>query len=214
MRAFLIGSVAVLALTTGAANAAAILTFGQTNGNPVTATANAAGTETTIVATDAPILLTELLGGVPGGAFLDLDIHSTDAAAALGGGSFQHYAGSFSITSLPGDIGTNFLSGSFTDIVVGVGPSAVLAAGSPPDAIAFTSDVIDVLSGPDAISLSFANLTPAFSIDNETIGSFTASVAGAFSGSQAVPEPSSLVLYGLSILGVAFVTRRKSARAA
>src|SRR5678815_3593067 len=140
-RAYLAFTVAVLALP-AAARADVILTFGQTSpGNTITATANGAGTATTITANDVPVDVTQILGGAPTTALFDLSITSTDAAQPLGGGGFQHYAGTFSIL----DGATNLLSGTFSDILLGSGTSGVLAAGAPPDTITFTSDVISVL---------------------------------------------------------------------
>jgi hypothetical protein len=202
-------AVAALLATPVAAFADTILTFGQSaSHDAITATANAGGTATTINAVDAAIDITQILGGVASPAFFDMNIASTDTATPLGSGGFQHYSGTFSITSGAGDTGTNFLSGDFSDILLGVGPSGVLAAGSPPDIIDLTSDVISKLVPPSAISLSFANLSPAFNIDNETIASFTSSVSGTFSA-NAVPEPASLALLGFGMLGIAAVSRRK-----
>ena len=198
---------ALLAFT-AAAQADVVLTFGQTTGKPITATANATGTQTTITASNARVAITEIEGGAPSAAFFDLDLTSTDLATPIGGGGAQHFAGSFSLTSGPGDSGTNFLSGNFSDIVLGVGPGGDLAAGSPPDLISFTSDVIADLLPPSAIALGFAGLTPAFSIDGNTIGSFTSSVAGTFSASP-VPEPASLGLLGVGVAGMLFMRRRR-----
>ena len=110
--------------------------------------------------------MTQLLGAgvVPANAFFDLNIHSVDAAVPIGKGASQHYSGTFSIFSGIGKSGTDFLSGSFDDILLGVGPSGVLAAGDPPDSITFTSGVISELAAPSAIALSFANITPSFAI--------------------------------------------------
>jgi hypothetical protein len=208
MKVALLAAVASVALLAAPAHATTILTFGQTSGNPITATANLAGTSTTIDATNAAVDITEIEGGVATPAFLDLALTSTDAATPLGSGGFQHYSGTFSITSGLGGGGTNFLSGDFADIVLGVGPSAVLSSGSPPDVIDLTSDVIPDLTPPSAISLSFANLTPAFTIDNDTIGSFTSSVSGTFSAT-AVPEPASLGLLAVGMLGIRVLARRR-----
>ena len=207
MKLALLAATAIGIAAAAPASAAVILTFGQTAGTPIDAVANAAGTSTTITATNAPVSITELLGGAPSPAFFDLNIASVDAATPIGGGGSQHYSGSFSITSAAGDSGTNFLSGTFSDIVLGVGPSGVLAAGAPPDTIGLTSDVIKLLAPPSAIALSFAGLTPAFSIDNATIASFTSSVSGTFSAS-AVPEPATVGLLGIGLLGLGMVRRR------
>ena len=203
-RAYLAFTVAVLALP-AAARADVILTFGQTSpGNTITATANGAGTATTITANDVPVDVTQILGGAPTTALFDLSITSTDAAQPLGGGGFQHYAGTFSIL----DGATNLLSGTFSDILLGSGTSGVLAAGAPPDTITFTSDVISVLDLPRSIALSFANLSPAFAIDGDTVGSFTSSVAGTF-GANAIPEPGTLGLLGVSLFGLGMLRQRR-----
>jgi hypothetical protein len=83
-----------------------------------------------------------------------------------------------------------------------------LAVGAPPDALSFTSDVITSLSLPAALGLGFANIAPAFEIVGDSIGSFTSSVSGTFSANVAVPEPMTLGLLGVGLLGLVMTKRR------
>ena len=129
-----------------------------------------------------PIGITQIQNGAGGAAFFDLNATSTDAAQPLGSGAAQHYAGTFSIFSGVGMTGTNFLSGSFTDLVFGTGTGGALAVGAPPDLASFTSDVITSLSSPLAVGLAFTNIAPGFAIVGTSIGSFTSNVSGTFSG--------------------------------
>lgn len=202
-------ALAALLASTSLASADVILVFGQTSGTPITAIENAAQDSTTLTATDAPISITELQNGSPVSAFFDLNATSTGPAVTLGTGAAQHYAGSFSITSGAGDTGTNFLSGSFTDLAFGAGPGGALAVGAPPDTVSFSSSVITSLALPSAIGLGFSNVVPGFAIVGTSIGSFTSSVSGTFSASP-VPEPASLGLLGVGLLGLTFVARRRA----
>jgi len=202
-RWILLCAVLPLAVSAGATT---ILTFGQTGGgSPITAT-NSAGT-TTISAINVPITVTQIDAGVvtPLSAFFNLTEHSVSPATAVSGNIVQSFSGSFSITSLAGGGGTNFLSGTFTDFVFGAlgGASLTLSASEPPGTVSFTSGVISAsgLNLARAISLSFANVTPAVNITGASLGSFTSSVSGTFSANvPPVPEPSALVFASSALL--------------
>jgi hypothetical protein len=194
------------------ANAVVVLNFGQVSGlNTITATPNGTDTATTISGSNVAVSITQDLGGFIGDAILNLNAASTDAAVAVGTSVLQHFNGSWQITSGLGGTGTNYLSGTFTDAVFGTGPSLTLSVGAPPDTITTTSDQIPAidLGLPEAISLSFTNVTPPVGIAGTTLAGFTASVAGNFSSTPvATPEPAGLALLGVGLLGLAAVKRK------
>lgn len=206
-----VAALAALLVSSTLAEADTILVFGQSSGSPITATENGAQTQTTLTSTDAPIGITQLQNGAATPAFFDLNVTSTDLAQPLGSGAAQHYAGTFSIFSGIGMTGTNFLSGSFTDLVFGTGTGGALAVGAPPDLASFTSDVITSLSTPLAVGLAFTNINPGFAIVGQSIGDFTSNVSGTFSANVVgVPEPASLALLGVGMLGIAAMKRRRT----
>jgi len=198
--------------STQAANAAVILTMGQSGqANTVTAT-NIGGVSTTITATNVPIDITQIIAGATGPAFFTLNAASSGAATTSSNNVTQNFSGTFSITNGA----TNFLSGSFSDAVFGAlgGPSLTLSASQPPDTVSFNSNVIPVglLGLSRGISLGFANVTPLVGITGTSLSSFTSSVAGTFSANVGVvPEPASLLLLGSGLAALAARARRQKA---
>jgi len=236
-RSFLFACLASLLLVSSSQAATTILIFGQTNNNDVvtlhndglgnansstlSTAGNADGSGTSI-----PVLFSSY-NGLPTTqmAFETfVGVHSTGAAFTdMFGGDNQAFSGKIEFTSLANGAGFNFLTATFTNVLMNVntvsgpdgGNSAQLTASQPPASLVFTSDTPGIpLSPPTGASISFTNVTPPLVIFNNSLGANGATTmqnAGNFSAS-AVPEPSSLALAGLGALGlIGYGLRRRKA---
>jgi hypothetical protein len=209
--------IAAAAMLAPVASATTILTFGQAGGgSPIVGTNNGAGS-TTISGGNVAITITQIdaLLATPIAAFLNFTVTSIGPAIPVAGFVFQEFSGGFTITSGLGGTGINYLSATFVDFVFGAGSSLTLSAANPPGTTSFTSSVITDLGIPNGIALSFANVNPSIGISHGSLRSFTSSVSGTFSGTQPsreAPEPGTLALVGLAMLGLAGSLRRRSNR--
>jgi hypothetical protein len=214
--------------------AAVILVIGQTSpNNTITLTNNGAGGNVagseTLTGTNVAVLITASFNNIiaPGTpAFLNLSASNTGTPATIAFPNIsEQFAGTFSITSLPGGGGTNFLSGTFMDAfsgVLGATGAAAVTVGSPPESITFTSGVGLPTDPPKGVAFSFTDLAPPLAFTgisgvNASVGGLgetTMSVAGDFNAAQAaVPESSTLLLsslVGLGFIGYGLTQRRKA----
>jgi PEP-CTERM motif len=212
----LLGVGLLAAASVPAVQAGTVLVFGQrSTSSDFTATVNGntgAMGGTTLSAVNVEVTITAIanVAPLPGSfpeAYLNLSAVSVSNATVNGTNQItEDFSGSFSITSLAGGGGTNYLSGTFSDAVFGSGTGLVLTASGPAGVPTLSSSVIGTLAQDRAISLSFTDVEPpALITSNSTLGPFSSSVSGSFSAQA--PEPSSLIISGVGMAGL-FLYRR------
>ena len=168
--------VVLCAGTVSPAAAATILVFGQ-NGGGNQFTGNETAGVTTLDATNIGVTITTLNeAAVTTAAFFNLDAMSTGPAVNVTGNAWsQPYSGTFSVTSGAGGAGTNYLSGTFTGVDVGLvnGHTYILGSSQPPLALVLTSSVPGMPLGTPAMALAFTNVLPEVAISNGSFGDFS-----------------------------------------
>lgn len=203
------------------AGASTIVTFGNVTPNQFFATDNGDGTTT--LSTTSNVNITQIFAGaLDPNALMTFSATSTEDAQLLLGGTVisQRFAGTFSITDQANTI--NYLSGTFGAALEfgGTGSTgAVLTANNSPQSppLILSSDLFD-LTNPESFALAFSNITPPLGVNtylvggvsHTTIANFAASYAGSADAQiNAVPEPTTLVMLGTGLLGLAGRLRRK-----
>lgn len=225
-----------LSFAAAPAQAVSVLVFGQQDVNQQILSATNPGAPggslggTVLGVTNGAINVTAYLGATPTpfSAFLNMTATSANTAIQIGSVIIQEFTGSFTITSLAGGAGINYLSGTFANstlTAIGVAGSIIggtLAVGGTAlsGAVTFTSDVIPASSlAPErGISFSFTNATPALTSlcppgSDPTLCAFNSNLSGNMSANvqTVVPGPAALALFGVGLLALGAVARRKAA---
>jgi len=216
-KALLAASVLAGVAYAASANAGQIINFAQVgNASDVTATDTAGVTTIDITGAAVTVSAIDALSSIPApiSAIVSLAATSIDTAINVGSSILQHYSGTFSVTTAVG--GINLLSGSFTDAAFGAGggPGLVVNVNNPPDTLNLNSAAIPAseLNAPSSLNFGFTALTSPLVITGGSIGSFGAAFIGNASATPAAatPEPASLAVLGVGLLGLTMIRRSRA----
>jgi PEP-CTERM motif len=209
------------------AGAVTILNFAQNHATPPGHVAiTDEGDGITLLSSSVAVTITDLAGPLVPPPLTDATFTLAGTSAGpgtstpLGPITFftQAFSGTFSVTAP--ECHTSCLSGTFTDAVMsGVvgGFSLTLNGSEPGTGVTFTSDVIPAsFFGFDfAMALAKTDLTVPVTNDCSspvgcTLATTSASVAGNFSSTGTIPEPSTWVMMVLGFAGLGFMGFRSS----
>jgi len=160
--------------------------------------------------------------GAPSGLFANATL--TVDADATGNvqptGFFNTYAQLFAGSIAVMDGGTNLLTMSFTNgalfgVIPGGTQASLVGSSAAGTVITYTSDVFDAsgLVDPEAFNFVLTPTTPALTINGNNFSNFVAPDAANFSTSvndSSVPEPMTMSLLGVGLLGAGLARRRRS----